>query len=1054
MPSTDRRQQLRGTLPALQVRGLNLYYGRSHALQGVDLTLQEGVLSLVGRNGMGKTSLCKAIMGLVPVSSGSITAFGEELVGRSTTDIARLGIGYVPQGRRLWRSLSVDEHLRLAQRGPRGSWTPERIYDTFPRLAERKNNAGSQLSGGEQQMLAISRALLLNPRLLIMDEPTEGLAPVIVAQVEDMLVRLSEEGEVAILVIEQNIGVATEISETVAIMVNGRVNRVIEAARLAADRDLQQRLLGVGRHGHEEIEPPPASVSDPGGRRTAAVPTRNDAPIRVYLSNPVLPTRWSADVAAARIEAAARTLTRMPVAAAIAASDRKVGRSIGGLNEPFVAVAGTLDTKGEELRFIADIIKAAGLPVKLVDLSTSGRISGADVPPLEIALHHPRGSAGIFNADRGAAVAAMAEAFETWVKGKSGSDGVRLLGLISAGGSGATALATPAMRALPVGVPKLMISTVASGNTRAYVGPSDITMMYSVTDVQGLNAISRQVLANGAQAMAGMARARLEASKAPPPRRRAGEDRPLVGLTMFGVTTPCVQQVTKLIGDDYECLVFHATGIGGQSMEKLVDGGLVPAVIDVSTTEIADLLFGGVFPATEDRFGAIIRTRIPYVGSVGALDMVNFGAPDTVPERYRGRLLHQHNPQVTLMRTLPDGECRDGPLDRRTAQSDGRPGALPAAGGRGLGTRRGGQAVLRHRGARGAVRRAGGERAADGVAPARPRSASYQQSGVCGRAGAAFSRAARRTAARARGGPVGDHSMAAIDRQTLLARFHAMIARGEPIVGGGAGTGLSAKCEEAGGIDLIVIYNSGRFRMAGRGSLSGLMPYGDANAIVMEMAAEVLPVVKQTPVLAGVCATDPFRSMERFLDEVKAAGFSGVQNFPTVGLIDGSFRTGLEETGMSYALEVEMIALAGAKGLLTTPYVFSADDAAAMAGAGADIIVCHFGLTAGGAIGARTALKLDDVPATAGRLGGGGARGETRCDHPRAWRPGGRTCGRRIRHQELAALPRLLRRLLDGAAAGRSRDPRADPEIQGHQPRLNGPCDSTFVEGEQTCQAS
>jgi predicted TIM-barrel enzyme len=205
--------------------------------------------------------------------------------------------------------------------------------------------------------------------------------------------------------------------------------------------------------------------------------------------------------------------------------------------------------------------------------------------------------------------------------------------------------------------------------------------------------------------------------------------------------------------------------------------------------------------------------------------------------------------------------------------------------------------------------------------------------------------------------------MAAIDRQALLTRFHAMIARGEPIVGGGAGTGLSAKCEEAGGIDLIVIYNSGRFRMAGRGSLSGLMPYGDANAIVMEMAAEVLPVVKKTPVLAGVCATDPFRSMDRFLDEVKAAGFSGVQNFPTVGLIDGSFRVGLEETGMSYALEVEMIKLAGAKGLLTTPYVFSADDAAGMAGAGADIIVCHFGLTAGGAIGARTATKLADVPA-------------------------------------------------------------------------------------------
>jgi predicted TIM-barrel enzyme len=182
-------------------------------------------------------------------------------------------------------------------------------------------------------------------------------------------------------------------------------------------------------------------------------------------------------------------------------------------------------------------------------------------------------------------------------------------------------------------------------------------------------------------------------------------------------------------------------------------------------------------------------------------------------------------------------------------------------------------------------------------------------------------------------------------------------------VGGGAGTGLSAKCEEAGGIDLIVIYNSGRYRMAGRGSLAGLMPYGDANAIVVEMAAEVLPVVKRTPVLAGVCATDPFRLMDAFLDELKRIGFSGVQNFPTVGLIDGTFRANLEETGMSYGLEVDMIAKARAKGMLTTPYVFSEDDAAAMAKAGADIIVCHLGLTTGGSIGAETALKLADCPA-------------------------------------------------------------------------------------------
>jgi predicted TIM-barrel enzyme len=195
-----------------------------------------------------------------------------------------------------------------------------------------------------------------------------------------------------------------------------------------------------------------------------------------------------------------------------------------------------------------------------------------------------------------------------------------------------------------------------------------------------------------------------------------------------------------------------------------------------------------------------------------------------------------------------------------------------------------------------------------------------------------------------------------------MEKFRAMRDAGETIVGGGAGTGLSAKCEEAGGIDLIVIYNSGRYRMAGRGSLSGLLAYGNANDIVMEMAREILPVTKTTPVLAGVNGTDPFCVMDQFLDEVKAIGFSGVQNFPTVGLIDGTFRANLEETGMSYGLEVDMIGLASQKDMLTTPYVFSEDDADAMAKAGADIIVCHLGLTTGGSIGAETALKLEDCP--------------------------------------------------------------------------------------------
>jgi predicted TIM-barrel enzyme len=205
--------------------------------------------------------------------------------------------------------------------------------------------------------------------------------------------------------------------------------------------------------------------------------------------------------------------------------------------------------------------------------------------------------------------------------------------------------------------------------------------------------------------------------------------------------------------------------------------------------------------------------------------------------------------------------------------------------------------------------------------------------------------------------------MPRFQRSALLDKFKAMVARGEPIVGGGAGTGLSAKCQEAGGIDLIVIYNSGRYRMAGRGSLAGLLAYGDANQIVVEMAAEVLPVVKRTPVLAGVNGTDPFRLMDVFLDQLKSMGFAGVQNFPTVGIIDGTFRANLEETGMSYGLEVDMIAAAHTKDMLTTPYVFSADEARAMAKAGADIVVCHLGLTTGGSIGAETAPKLEDCPA-------------------------------------------------------------------------------------------
>ena len=637
----------------LEIRGLNVFYGRSHALQGVDLRLQHGVLSLVGRNGMGKTTLCNAILGLTPASSGSIRFIGEELIGRSPAEIARLGLGYVPQGRRLWPSVTVDEHLRLAG-GDHGSWTIPRIYETFPRLAERRNNRGSQLSGGEQQMLAISRALLLNPRLLIMDEPTEGLAPIIVEQVEEIILNLGEQGDIGILVVEQNIGVAAAVAEKVAIMINGRINRIMDAARLEADRELQQRLLGVGQHGQLEVPTEPAELpaTSEGGRR----PAKPRGPVRVYVSNPTLPTRWSQPATVAQVETAARTRTVVPEPPVETPPSAVDLRPIHRGGAASVIVAGTLDTKSAELRFLRDQIAAAGVRAVLVDLSTSGQPSAADVPPHHVAAYYRGGPNAVFTGERGAAIAAMAEAFEAWIRRQQ-----PIGGIISAGGSGGSSLVSPAMRALSIGVPKVLISSVASGNVAPYVGPSDIMMLYSVTDIAGLNSVTRQVLANGAAALVGMVKARAAVGvERDQTSARRGNGKLMIGLTMFGVTTPCVDAIVDALQADFECLVFHATGIGGQSMEKLVDSGALAGVIDITTTEVCDLLFGGVLPATEDRFGAIVRAKVPYIGSCGALDMVNFGPLNSVPERYRGRTLQVHNPTVTLMRTTAEENAQVG----------------------------------------------------------------------------------------------------------------------------------------------------------------------------------------------------------------------------------------------------------------------------------------------------------------------------------------------------------------------------------------------------------
>ena len=311
-----------------------------------------------------------------------------------------------------------------------------------------------------------------------------------------------------------------------------------------------------------------------------------------------------------------------------------------------VYVVGTFDTKSDELTYVKNLIEKAGVSVTTVDVGTSGNESGANVSAREVAGHHPDGVDAVFVGDRGEAVSAMAVALERFVGARDD-----IGGMIGLGGSGGTALVTPAMQTLDVGIPKVMVSTVASGNVAPYVGPSDIAMMYSVTDVAGLNHISRQVLGNAAHAVAGMV-----ANKIP----TTNGSKPAVGMTMFGVTTPCIEQVRELLQDDYDCLVFHATGTGGQSMEKLADSGLIAGVIDATTTEVADLLMGGVFSAGEGRLNAIARTKLPYVGSCGALDMVNFGAKDTVPEKYGDRNLYVHNPQVTLMRTTKEENTKIG----------------------------------------------------------------------------------------------------------------------------------------------------------------------------------------------------------------------------------------------------------------------------------------------------------------------------------------------------------------------------------------------------------
>ncbi|ATU72203.1 Tm-1-like ATP-binding domain-containing protein [Komagataeibacter rhaeticus] len=308
-----------------------------------------------------------------------------------------------------------------------------------------------------------------------------------------------------------------------------------------------------------------------------------------------------------------------------------------------VYVLGTCDTKLPELTYIRQILHDSGVDARIVDVSTRGHAGHADISARTVAGFHPQGAGHVFGDDRGRSIAAMAEALRHYLTTREDMRGV-----IAIGGSGGTALVAPALQALPLGLPKLVVSTVASGNTAPYVGGADIAMLYSVTDMEGLNRLSRIILCNAAHAMAGMVRT---------PCQPVADPRPAIGLTMFGVTTPCVNHVLRHLSARFDCLVFHATGTGGQAMERLADAGMIRGFVDTTLTEFCDRVAGGIFPCDSDRLGAVIRTRLPYVGSCGGLDMVNFGARATVPAQYRNRVLVEHNPQITLMRTNP-AECR------------------------------------------------------------------------------------------------------------------------------------------------------------------------------------------------------------------------------------------------------------------------------------------------------------------------------------------------------------------------------------------------------------
>ncbi|CAI9110823.1 OLC1v1010912C1 [Oldenlandia corymbosa var. corymbosa] len=656
---------------------------------------------------------------------------------------------------------------------------------------------------------------------------------------------------------------------------------------------------------------------------------------------------------------------------------------------------GTADTKLAELQFLSESVRSNignfstnsshKVLVTVVDVSVGEKvvdscgdfkfISRKDV--LSFYSGTDKQSPVQLPDDRGKALTVMSKALEIFLT-TSHKDQV-LAGVVGLGGSGGTSLLASAFRSLPIGIPKVIVSTVASGQTESYIGTSDLVLFPSVVDICGINNVSRPILSNAGGAFAGMVVGKLGKSQ----ESCKKSENITVGLTMFGVTTPCVNAVKERLNKEgYETLVFHATGVGGRAMEDLVRQGFIQGVLDITTTEVADYIVGGVMACDSSRFDAMIEKKIPMVLSVGALDMVNFGARDSVPSHFQQRKIYEHNKQVTLMRTTADENIKIAAFmaEKLNKSSSKVRICLPEKGISALDAP--GKAFYDREVTGTLINevqklvQTNDDRQVK-VFPYHINDEEFANALVD-----SFLEICENSKDDRHGGasyesirdiqddvPSISYSLSNFPNakpETLKRTYDMLeylkheIKMGRPIIGAGAGTGISAKFEEAGGVDLIVLYNSGRFRMAGRGSLAGLLPFADANAIVLEMANEVLPVVSKVPVLAGVCATDPFRRIEYFLKQLESIGFCGVQNFPTVGLFDGNFRQNLEETGMGYSLEVEMVAKAHDIGLLTTPYAFNVDEALAMAKVGADIVVAHMGLTTSGSIGAKTALSMDE----------------------------------------------------------------------------------------------